>query len=320
MSMLEVSSAKLLASQVPLGTSWNWDFRLTVVSRPKYHRSHLALLEHLRGIAIIRTKRSHRCGHMLFSAFWADTNVQGALKLWKIIVDSLWVAFSESAKHCIDMLNECFIQAFALIHQCLVYMFFPSHNSYCKDPCPKDNTYTYLYIRIYIYTKPKFGIHSGTWCHARFTLVQTRPSMDSWIFGRILFLLGHVSDPTTPDDLRGLCNNSPGKKYGIVNMEQPSGGSAPLMFSSANGVLWLSIQATHFLKTRHQLQLCNATSLFLLVFFQDIEPEQKENALALQTIWVWSIWNFNKASSDIWIQVMVENPCEYALSASSLGI
>lgn len=38
----------------------------------------------------------------------------------KISVDSLWVAFSESTKHCIDMLNELFIQAFAFIHQCLV--------------------------------------------------------------------------------------------------------------------------------------------------------------------------------------------------------
>lgn len=32
---------------------------------------------------IILTDRSHHCGHMLFSAFWADTNVQGALTLWK---------------------------------------------------------------------------------------------------------------------------------------------------------------------------------------------------------------------------------------------
>lgn len=175
MSTLEVSSAKLLASQVPLGTSWNRvDFRLTVVSRPKYtgHIFEESISFWPTGLTTVDTCCSQHSGRTQMCKEHSHCE--------KISVDSLWVAFSESTKHCVDMLNEFFIKAFAFIHQCLVYTFCPSRDSYCKDPCPKDNTYTY--IRIHNIYQTKFVIHLGTWCNARSNSVQTRPIMDSLFF------------------------------------------------------------------------------------------------------------------------------------------
>ena len=154
---------------------------------------------------IILTDRSHHCGHMLFSAFWADTNVQGALTLWKNLRWFFVSCFFWKHKALHWHVEWIFHTSVRIYPSVALFKFFVHHTTLIivKTHALKTiHTRIYGYIYIHNIYQTNFGIHLGTWCNARSTSVQTKPRMDSWFLKRILCLLGHVSDPT-PDDLWG---------------------------------------------------------------------------------------------------------------------